>query len=88
MVTHFTRLSFYLESMPNVNILHLQVEERKNHFQDELDFCYKIQQGATKIKNYGIRLALTVGFPDEIIKDSMEIVGKVRLKFIGLLYWF
>lgn len=67
-----------MKSLPSVNVLHLQVQEKTSHFQDTLEYSYKIQQGVSTIKNYGIKLAKTVGFPEEIIQDSMKIVEKVH----------
>lgn len=78
MVTHFSRLALYLGSLPSVNVLHLQVEEIHNHYQAVLDYAYKVQQGVSSIKNYGIRLAKTVGFPEEILQHSISIVDKVK----------
>jgi hypothetical protein len=42
-----------------------------------MSFDYTLKNGSCVTKNYGIRLAMQIGFPEEFIKDAYAITMDV-----------
>lgn len=63
MVTHFTQLVNYLQSMPNVAIMSLIVEEHN----DRLSYSYRISSGSCAIQDYGLKLAKQSGLRERVL---------------------
>lgn len=43
-----------------------------------LDFKYKIQSGASEVKNYGLALARTLRFPSSLIDRADELINTIE----------
>jgi DNA mismatch repair ATPase MutS len=67
------RLLKYLEAIPCVSILSLQVEEVGNRF----NYQYRAAQGFLRSTDYGIKVARMCGLPDILISNAIAIKHQV-----------
>lgn len=54
------------------------VHERIVEDKVRLDFKYKVQSGASTVKNYGLALARTLRFPSSIIDRAEELIHTIE----------
>ncbi|KAI1333193.1 DNA mismatch repair protein-like protein MutS [Xylariaceae sp. FL0255] len=73
-VTHFEELARILNNRPGVLNIHLATDI-SNISQDQIrmTMLYKIKSGPLQEKNYGLHLARTVGFPEQLVLKAQEV---------------
>ncbi|KAI0515221.1 DNA mismatch repair protein Msh4 [Xylaria bambusicola] len=72
--THFQELSRILGSRPGVLNLHLETDvSSPSEDQPQITMLYKIKSGSVQEKNYGIKLAKAMGFPDSFIETAQDV---------------
>ncbi|KAF3940245.1 hypothetical protein ABW19_dt0207615 [Dactylella cylindrospora] len=69
--THFRELGAVLSGKPGVISLHMRVDIREE--QNITSMLYKIADGPTMEKHYGINLARIIGLPSTIIDRASEV---------------
>lgn len=72
-VTHYMRLLKYLEAIPSVAVLSLQVDEVGDHY----NYQYRVAQGFPSNVDYGIKVARMCGLPDSLVNDALAIKTRV-----------
>ncbi len=77
LATHFQRLAELPSLYPNAKLWHLEVGASRA----ALDFKWRLNPGGGDGSHYGLILARTLGFPDQVTRLSLphDLVARVRL---------
>ena len=67
-VTHFSQLVSYLKLHPKVSLIQLKAE--MSSISQELRFLYKATSGVVDIEDYGMKLAIRVGLPTNLMESA------------------
>jgi DNA mismatch repair protein MSH4 len=73
LATHFSEVGDVFNCNPYVVCLNLKVTVSTDNLQMISMYDYKIDNGITKVKHYGIDLARKIGFSDSIISIASEV---------------
>ncbi|KAI1145937.1 muts domain V [Nemania diffusa] len=72
--THFEEITKILSSRPGVLNLHLETDvSYSSEDQARMTMLYKIKSGPVQEKNYGLNLAMAMGFPQHFIENAQEV---------------
>jgi DNA mismatch repair ATPase MutS len=71
--THFIQLTELSLYYTNVKNFHLIVSSQNGNLQ----YLYNLSEGSTTEDGYGIKLAKMIGFPKQIIENSIEYSEKI-----------
>lgn len=72
-VTHFHRTIKYLNTAPCVNLVNLKTSESNGMFR----YHYRAEEGICSEVDYGLKLAKSVGLPEELLSEASSIKSKL-----------
>lgn len=83
-VTHYPQLSKLADVYPNVQNQHLGSQIQSSGDTSSINYTHKIMPGpCTSTGDYGVDMAVTCGWPDDVVRNARRIQKEVKRMMPG-----